>query len=240
MRQLRQYAKMAVFDLPWVLMITAGLFFLGVAITLFICVMFLSWEDGFGMLGGVLCLIGVLVAAITRHNLNPHTRLFLAVTMGETRRGYLLIDSLFLAGETLLMCFVAWCLCHLEILIYSILIPRAQNELNMLLFFKPSYIAAFVVGVLVLNLFWTAMMGRFGIKGFFFTWFPIWLICILTGPAVHAADSGEVSLLGLIGRGMLWVGAACGYVPWQLIAAVPLVVITAGSLLMLRKIPVKL
>ena len=240
MRQLKLYARLARFDLSWMAVITAGAYALGVAMTLVLCRIFLRFEDGFGMVGGVMGLVGILLAVLTRHWLNPHTRFFIALTMGESRRSYLFFDSLIAALESLLLCALVWGLCHVEIAVYRLALPAWQNELNVLSFFRPANIAVFIASLVVLNLFWTALMGRFGIKGFFFTWLPLWMLGTLTGPAIHAAQSGERSLLGLIGRGMLWAIDACSFIPWQAIAGAALLAVLAVSAALLRRIPVRL
>lgn len=240
MRQLRQYARLALFDLPWMAIVTAGLFALGVAMTLLICLVFLDWSDGFGMMGGIFGLIGILLAVLARHMLNPHTRLFLALTMGESRRSYLLFDSLMTALECLLLCGEVWLLCRAELIVYRLVLPNWRNALDVLPFFHPAILAVFTAAIVVLDLFWTALMGRFGIKGFFLTWFPLWLLAILSAPAIDAAQSGQRSLLGLIGAGMLWTIDACSFIPWQAIVGAVLAAVLAISVGLLRRIPVRL
>lgn len=239
MKQLKRYARLACFDLPYMALITVGIFALGVAMAMLICVFFVTRSDGFGMLGTSMGFVGILVAVLVRHNLNPHTRLFIALIMGESRRSYLFFDSVTAAAECLLLCVLLWVLGHVEIAAYHILLPGWQNELNMLSYFRPDTIAVFIVALVTLNLFWTALMGRFGIKGFLLTWFPLWLLMVLMAPAIDAAQSGERSLLGLIGGGMLWVIDICSFIPWQAIVAAALVVILALSAALLRRIAVK-
>lgn len=240
MKQLKRYARLACFDLPYMVLITVGIFALGMVMALLICVFFVTRSDGFGMVGTSMGFVGILVAVLIRHNLNPHTRLFLALTMGESRRSYLFFDTLTAAAECLLLCALLWVLGHVEIALYHILLPGWQNEMNMLSFFQPDTIAVYIAALVVLNLFWTALMGRFGVKGFLLTWFPLWLLMVLMGPAIDAAQSGEQSLLGLIGGVMLWVIDTCSFIPWQGMVGAALLVILALSAGLLRRIPVKL
>ena len=241
MKQLQRYARLAVFDLPLMAAITAGLFALGVVMTLLFCLLFLDWSDGYGMMGGVPGLLGILVAVLVRHNLNPHTRLFLALTMGESRRSYLFFDTLAAALECLLLCALLWGLCRAEIALYSVALPGYANELNILEFFyRPAVVGIFIAALVTLNLFWTAIMARFGLKGFFLTWLPLWMLMVLSAPAVDAAQSGERSLFGLLGRGIIWAVDAGSAAPWQVIAGLVLLTFLAVSGAMLRRIPVNL
>lgn len=241
MKQLQRYTRLALFDLPLMVAVTAGAFALGMAIALLFCLAFLNWSDGYGMMGGAMGLVGILVAVLIRRNLNPHTRLFLALTMGESRRSYLVFDTLAAAVECCLLCALLWVLCHLEIALYSLVLPGWTNEMNMLeLFFRPSVAAVFVAALVTLNLFWTAVMGRFGLKGFFLTWIPLCMLPSLLAPAIDAAQSGERSLFGLLGRGILWVIDGTSAVPWQAIIGAILLAVLAVSAAMLRKIPVRL
>jgi len=238
MEQLRRYGRAVLVELPWMLALTAGTFALGTAVTL-LTVAILRPDD-FGMVGGTLSLVGIFIAILVRNNLNPHTRLFLALSMGQTRRDFLVYNTLYTVVESLLLCGLAWVLCHVELGVYRFLLPGMENDFNILGFFRPVYLTAFTVGLVVLNLLWTALMGRFGVKGFLFTWLPFWLILMLVGPAIDAAQSGKGSLLALLGRGLLWVIDACSSVPWQALLGAALLLPTAAALLMLRKIPVKL
>lgn len=241
MKQLQRYARLALFDLPWMAAVTGGLFAIGVGMTLLFCLAFLSWSDGYGMMGGTLGLLGILLAVLIRHNLNPHTRLFLALTMGESRRSYLFFDTLMAVLECLILCALEWVLCHLEIALYSLVLPRYSNELNILeLFYRPAVVGIFVAAIVTLNLFWTALMGRFGPKGFFLSWFPLWMLAVLTAPAIDAAQSGEKSLFGLLGRGIMWVIDAGSFLPWQAVAGAALLAVLAVSAALLRRIPVRL
>lgn len=240
MKQLKRYAQLAWFDLPYMALITVGIFAIGMVMALLICAFFVTRSDGFGMVGTSMGFVGILVAVLIRHNLNPHTRLFIALIMGESRRSYLFFDTVTAAAECLLLCALLWVLGHVEIAVYHILLPGWQNEMNVLSYFRPDTIAVFIAALVTLNLFWTALMGRFGIKGFFLTWFPLWLLMVLMAPAIDAAQSGERSLLGLIGKGMLWVIDACSFIPWQAIVAAAVAVILALSAALLRRIAVRL
>ena len=235
MKQLKRYAQLAWFDLPYMALITVGIFAIGMVMALLICAFFVTRSDGFGMVGTSMGFVGILVAVLIRH-----TRLFIALIMGESRRSYLFFDTLTAAAECLLLCALLWFLGHVEIAVYHILLPGWQNEMNVLSYFRPDTIAVFIAALVTLNLFWTALMGRFGIKGFFLTWIPLWLLMVLMAPAIDAAQSGERSLLGLIGGGMLWVIDACSFIPWQAIVAAAVAVILALSAAMLRRIAVRL
>ena len=75
---------------------------------------------------------------------------------------------------------------------------------------------------------------------FFFVWIPLCLLNPLLTPAIYAARQGERSLLALLGRAAIWVVEVCSPIPWQVITLGILALVTAVSLLLLRKCPATL
>ena len=126
----------------------------------------------------------------------------MAVSMGQTRRDFLLIDPLLTVLTSLLGVGVAWCLTQAETWLYSLLYPGYENELDLTVIFQWKYIPL-ILGVALLDLFLGAVHTRFGFKGFAVLWFPLCFAPAVIGQALRAAQSSSGSLLAGIGRGLL-------------------------------------
>lgn len=225
-------------DLPWMFAIIAGCFALGVAIVLVMCGIF-HMDETVDM-GMIISLVGLLVALLCRRNQNPHSRLHFAVLMGQTRRGFLLTDSLILLLEGALALAAIWAGGHLEIALYRAVFPAANATEFVLAVFQWRVVLVALLVMLVGNLVFTAVMNRFGIKGFLILWLPLCLVNMLVGPSLTAARMGRDTVIARLGRALIWIIDNLSGVPWQLLLGGVLAALTVGSLLMLRRCEVKL
>ena len=149
-------------------------------------------------------------------------------------------DALVTALETAVATLAVVALCFLENLLYRAVTGGGEDIFGAINILRWQYILLFILGMVVFNLFLTAFMNRFGVKGFFFVWIPLCLLNPLLTPAIYAARQGERSLLALLGRAAIWVVEVCSPIPWQWITLGILALVTAISLLLLRKCPATL
>lgn len=121
-----KYCKVNRFALPYMLLWQLGFFLFGVAMVLIING-FINSDPDYGSMGGMFVLMASLVGSLARGNTTLSTRFNLAVSMGMTRRSFLLWDTII----TLLVCLLgmaaAWCFNRLELLLYGVLYPGFEN-----------------------------------------------------------------------------------------------------------------
>ena len=235
---LKNELRLAAGDVSWFAAFIGGAYLLGV--TLMVGIILIAKIHEYGPMGTFLALLGIVVAVMARRNLNPHVRMRLAVCMGTPRWSFVAADALVTALETAIATLAAVVLCFLENLVYRAVTGGGEDILGAINIFDCQYILLFILGMVVFNLFLTAFMNRFGVKGFFFVWIPLCLLNPLLTPAIYAARQGERSLLALLGRAAIWVVEVCSPIPWQVITLGILALVTAVSLLLLRKCPATL
>lgn len=238
METLKMELRVSARDLSWLAAFIGGAYILGAGLMLGVC---LIWKiDEYGPIGTFCALIGILVAILTRRNLNPHNRLRMAVCMGVPRWRFIAADALLTALESAVSVLAVWGLSALELLLYRSLFGQAEYTFGPFELFRWQYALLYILGLTVFNLFLTAFMNRFGIKGFFCFWIPIWLLNPLLTPAIYAAENGEQSLMAGVGRAALWIIGVCARIPGPLLAGIALAAAVGISLLMLRRCEVKL
>ena len=177
-----------------------GFFLFGIVLVVVVNTFFNSDQD-YAPLGSLMAIIGVFAGLVARGG-GAAARFRMAVSMGQTRRDFLLIDPLLTVLTSLLGVGVAWCLTQAETWLYSLLYPGYENELDLTVIFQWKYIPL-ILGVALLDLFLGAVHTRFGFKGFAVLWFPLCFAPAVIGQALRAAQSSSGSLLAGIGRGLL-------------------------------------
>ena len=230
---LKNELRLAKGDVRWFAAFIGGPYLLGVALMLGIILV--TKNEAYGPIGTFLALLGIVVAVMARRNLNPHVRMRLAVCMGTPRWNFVAADALVTTLETAISTLAVVGLCFLENLLYRAVTGGGEDIFGAINILRWQYILLFILGMVVFNLFLTAFMNRFGVKGFFFVWIPLCLLNPLLTPAIYAARQGERSLLALLGRAAIWVVEVCSPIPWQVITLGILALVTAVSLLMLRR-----
>jgi len=205
----------------------AGLFVLGVVMVLAINA-FLNDERDYAAVGGMMALMATVIGGFVRGSCMGRYRL--AVSMGHTRRAFMLADSLM----TALFCTVgvafAAALNQLEIWLYGALYPGWALEMNVFAVMPWWAYPAVALGVSALDFLFGALMLRFGNKGFVAVWFPLCFLPLIIGQSVSAAKEGSASLLAQLGRGILFLTGLVSPALWAaagLLLLLALVVLSA-------------
>lgn len=199
--------------------------------------------DGYVAFGTFCVFLGLFVAVVACRNQNANTRYQLAVAMGQSRRGYLLTEIVSKFLQCLLSLGLAALLHLAELGLCRLILP---GERNVMPFFAGMGAGELILGAcgialafVAVDLVVTALMVRFGMKGFFIVFIPIWLNSFLTSPSLHAAEEDTGSLLAALGHFLIWATETLSSIPVWLVAGVPAAVLSAVSVLYLLRAPVK-
>ena len=208
-----RYFKAAQRDPLWVLGWVVGFWIFGVLLVLIINAT-VNDEQDYACMGTLFSLAGVLPGVLLRGNTNGYVRFRLAVTMGQTRKSFLLWDTVITLLVTGMGILVSWLLWHAETGLYSLLYPGYTNDISMELVFRWQIIAALLVALPVVTVFFTGITHRFGTRGFGVLWILLWAGCMLVPAAVGKASDGGTSLLARMGDGILWLVGALPPAAW--------------------------
>ena len=201
----------------------AGFFLFGAAMVLMVN-RFFNDEPSYGCMGSIMAGIGVFAGIVAKGTGSARFRL--AVMMGQSRRSFLLWDTLATACRAAAGWLVAWGLYHLEIALYTALYPGFVNELSLMPFFTWPAFGAVVLGVCVLDLAIGAIQVRFGNKAFAVVWIILCFSPMVVGRAVAGAKGGQTTLLSRLGEVILAVAGALTPGQW-VIAGVALLLAAA-------------
>lgn len=193
-----------------------GFFLFGIALVAVVNAFFNEDRD-YAPIGSLMAAIGIFAGALPRGG-GAASRFRLAISMGQTRRDFLLVDPLLTVLTSLFGVGAAWCLLQVEIWLYSLLYPGYENGLDLAAAFRWRYILPLVLGMALLDLFLGAVQIRFGLKGFAALWIPLCFAPLVITQAVDAAQSGGGSLLAGLGRGIIAL-LALGAAVWTAIGA---------------------
>ena len=210
---MRRYFRAAWRDPLQTLAWVGGFWLFGVLLVLIIN-MTVNDERDYACMGTLFSLAGVLPGTLLRGNRSGHVRFRLAVTMGQTRRSFLLWDTVITILVAFVGVFAAWVLWHGETGLYRLLYPGYTNDISMELVFRWQIIAALLVALPVVTVFFTGITHRFGTRGFGVLWILLWAGCMLVPAAVGKASDGGTSLLARMGDGILWLVGALPPAAW--------------------------
>ena len=245
MRDIRIACRIHIKDLTFLAACVAVGWGIGV-ITALLCMHFLMEPgDGFATIGALFAFFGIAIGLLARGNQNSCTRYALAVSMGQTRRSYLLWDSLASFLECLVFTGVVILLGMAERGLYLSLYPGEEDVLD---FIQPFLRYRFALWIVLaacvvfvcLDLLLTALMLRFGRKGMFFFLVPIWVITLIINPALNAVRSNPGSLMSKLGEGLIWLGGFLYGVSGIIAGAALVLVLMGGSVVYLLRAPVRL
>ena len=234
-----QYFKAARRDPLWVLGWVIGFWLFGVMLVLIINAT-VNDEQDYACMGTLFSLAGVLPGVLLRGNTNGFVRFRLAVTMGQTRKSFLLWDTvitLLVAGMGIL---VSWVLWYAEIGLYSLLYPGYTNDIPLELVFRWQILVALLVALPVVTIFFTGITQHFGMKGFGVLWILLWAGCMLIPAAVSGASEGGTSLLARLGNGVLWLAGALSPAVWAGVGVALLIALMIVGVQCLSRAEVKL
>lgn len=217
-----------------------GLFFaIGVGMVIGINA-FLNDDADFACLGTFMTLIGLLIGVLARGNTTCSGRFRMAVSMGMSRRSFLVCDPLLTVLTTLTGAFFSWALHHLEQRLYGVLYPGYENDMPMDGVFRWQVLLLLAVGLCALDLTLGAMHQKFGFKGFGVLWGLFCFGCILLPQAIANALEGGTSLIARIGAGLLWLIRLLSPAMWACVGAAVLLALLIASVLCFAKAEVRL
>lgn len=213
------------------------LFLLGVLIVLGVNA-FLNDDQDYAAIGSMMALMGTVFGGLIRGSGAP-CRYRMAVSMGHTRRAYILFDPVVTALNCLVGIGAAWVLSRLELGLYSLLYPGWTLDFDVFGSFRWQYIPAFVAAICVVDFCLGALQMRFGPKGFAAVWFPLCFGPMVLINCVNAVKEGSGSLLAQIGRGVLFLAGLLSPAAWCAVGAVIVLALVALSVLCYRTAEVR-
>lgn len=245
MQELKAAFRVNQEDIPYIAICTLVGWLLGVGMVTALMYFLFEPGEGYATFGTYFAVLGAFLGIITSRNLNGHTRFFLALSMGQTRRGYLLWDSLMKLAEAALVMLMILGLGFVENQLYVLLYPGEENAFDFMKEFFSSRYALWIIlgvaaGLVILNLVFTALMGRFGQKGFLIFFAPFWCLTLIVTPALNASEEQTGSILAWIGDGLRWIGVHLSDTVGIAVLIGVAVLMAAASVWYLLRAPVKL
>lgn len=220
------------------LVMQGGLFLLGFLMVLGINA-FLNEDQDYAAIGSMMALMGTVFGGLIRGYGAPY-RYRLAVSMGHTRRDYMLSDPVITALNCLVGIGAAWLLNRLEVGLYGLLYPGWTLDFDVFSVFKWQYIPVFVAVVCVADFCLGALQLRFGPKGFAAVWFPLCFGPMVLVNAAKAVKEGSGSLLAQIGRGVLFMAGLLSPAGWCAVGGAVLLALVALSAVCYRRAEVRI
>lgn len=222
----RASRKAPLYMLCWQL----GFFLFGLMVVLVINA-FLNDEKDYACMGSLMAAIATIVGVLARGNSTLSSRFSMAVSMGQTRRAFLLWDTVITALTAALGLLVSWCLYLLENLLYGVLYPGFENGISIDGLYRWQVLLPIAAGLCVFSLVMGAVHQRFGIKGFGVLWLVFCVSCMLVPQAINQSLEGGTSLFARFGRGVLWLVGLLSPTMWACIGGVVLLALLAFSVL---------
>ena len=177
---------------------------------------------------------------MVRGNNTGHVRLRLAVTMGMTRRSFLVCEPLITAVDVALALVFARVLYGLELAFYQWLYPDFANQIALDVFFRWQVLVIVGICAVVASLFFTMLLQRGGMKGFGVLWLVLCAACMVLPQAVSAYRDGAGSILAAIGGWIYHVVAAIPPAAWGAVGAAVVLAMAVASVLGLRRVEVRM
>lgn len=201
---------------------------------------FLNEDPDYACMGSIFVLIGTAVGIFARGNMTGGTRFHLAVSMGQTRRSYLLCDPLVSLGVGGLGVAVAWCAYQLESWLYTVLYPGYENDIPLDSVYQLKYILPVLIALALADIIFTAITLRFGVKTFSVVWVCFCFSFLIIPRAIEAYGEGSRSLFGRIGGVIVTVAGALPVKAWIGVGAALLLMVLALAVNVFRKAEAKL
>ena len=216
-----------------------GLFLMGVLIVVLVNAT-LNEDKDYAAIGSMMALMGTVFGGLLRGAGAP-VRYRMAVSMGHTRRSYMLADPLITAMNCLVGVAAAWVLSKLELWIYGLLYPGWSCDFDLMGIFQWWAVLLLAVLVVAADYCLGALQLRFGAKGFAAIWFPLCFAPMLLSNAVNAAgEEGNNSLFAQIGRGLLFLIRLLSPLMWAAVGAAVVLALVAFSTLCYRKAEIRI
>ena len=215
-------------------------------VTALLCLRFLMEPgEGFVTIGALFAFFAIAVGLLSRGNQNSSTRYVLAISMGQTRRAYLLWDSLASFLECLVFTGGVLLLGIAERALYLALYPEEEDVLDFIRVFSQYRYAPWIVLIacaafVCLDLLLTALMLRFGRKGMFVFLVPVWVMTLIISPALNAVRGNPGSLMAMLGEGLIRLGGFLYGIGGVIAGAVVVLALVGASVAYLLRAPVQL
>ena len=235
----KRYFQAARRDPLWALGWVVGFWLFGVILVLIINAT-VNDEQDYAYMGTLFSLAGVLPGVLFRGNKMSNIRFRLAVTMGQSRKSFLLWDTAMTLLVTCICLFSSWLLWHAEVWLYTLLYPGYGSEIPMDSVYRWQIVLAVLLILPAVIIFFTGITQHFGTKGFGVLWILLWGGCMLIPASLSSAVEGGTSLLARLGGGLLWAAGILPPVAWAVVGAVIVIAAAIIGVLYLRTAEVKL
>lgn len=183
-----------------------GFFLIGFAI---ICAILKLDETAvsWGPTGTLFALLGFMIYAAISF-LSYHQDFMLALSMGRTRREFMVTYALEQLIWLLLTYVCLLCMALLERGLYSVMFPWAYEDFNIIPYLTDwRIVAASIFALILIPMFMGALYSRFG-KTFGVILYFVWIgSCIMLPRLVTHFEELELSHLPMIGAIISWIGA---------------------------------
>ena len=160
--------------------------------------------------------------------------------MGQTRRSFLLWDTAINLAAVAMGIIFSWVLWQGEAALYALLYPGYSNDIPVELVYRWQVLAPMAVILPLVCLFFSAVILRFGTKGFGVLWIVVWGSFMLIPASLSSASEGGTSLLAKLGNGILWLAGILPPLAWAGVGAALVIAMTTAGVLFLRQAEVRL
>lgn len=190
--------------------------------------LFVNDEQDYALIGSLMALLVSTFGGVVRGN-GTANRYRTAISMGCTRKSYLMTDPFVTAlncGEGVVF---AWVLSKIEMGIYHVLYPGWEMEFDFIGMMEWWHFLLLIAGGCLLDYLLGALMLRFGYKAFSILCLPLGFSGVFLNATVGAARHGSTSLLAQVGRGMLFIAGLLSPAAWAAVGIVFLLVLVGLS-----------
>lgn len=202
------------------LMFQFALFVFGFLIV--VCInAFVNEDRDYAAIGSMMALIATVFGGMVRGN-GGAVRYRMAVSMGGTRRSYMLADPVLTAMNCVVGIGFAWLLNKLELRVYTLLYPGWELDFDLHSLMKWWFYLIFIAGICIADFCFGALQLKFGAKGFAVIWFPLCFAPMVISNSLDAAWEGGTSLLAQLGRGILFLVGLLSPAMWAAMGIVVL------------------
>ncbi len=239
MNTLKKYFCASRKDLvPLLLWQLAG-FFMGLIMVLIINA-FINEDMDFAPVGTFFAFLFTFFGVFLRGNQTSKTRLSLAVCMGQTRKSFILFDTVFMAILFLLGIAFIRVLGLMELWLYVRIYPGYVNDIPLDNLFQLPVIMLLCIAVMGIYLFFTMINIRFGAKKSGLIVAVLWIGTLLVSRTLDAAKEGEGGIFAALGRGAMTLAGLFTWQIWVAVGVVLAVCLGVLGILGLRKVEVRL
>lgn len=200
---------------------------------------FINEDRDYATIGSMMALAVTVFGGLVRGN-GGATRYRRAVSMGQTRLSYMLVDPILTAINSVVGIAFAWVLNKFELWVYSLLYPGWELDFDLHSMMEWQYYLLFILGICIADFCFGALQLKFGAKGFAFIWFPCCFAPMIISNCVEAAREGSTSLMAQIGYGILFLAGLLTPSMWLAVLIVFLLVLIVLSTVCYRTSEVRI